>query len=169
MTRLVKQSGLFLVVGIAATLVHYLIILLLVDLLGWLRPTPATVVGSVFGIATSYLGNHRLVFEAAGRHQHYAPRFVLTYLVVMGIHAGLMFLFDEVWQLPYEWGFIVATGLSAVTTFLANRYLVFRAAGALGQEGCESASDESRADSSGAFSGEHRHRANFYRVWSGKP
>ena len=113
-------------VGVVATLVHYLAILALVDVLGWLRPTPATVIGSALGIATSYLGNHRAVFNVRGAHHRYGPRFVFVYLTVMGIHASLMFVSTEVWALAYEWGFVGATVLSAATTFVANRYLVFR-------------------------------------------
>ena len=116
----------FIVVGLAATLVHFLMILALVDVLGWMGPTAATGIGSVIGISVSYLGNHRFVFNAQGQHAHYALRFVFTYLVVTGIHTSLMYLFTEFWGLRYEWGFVTATVISAATTFLANRYLVFK-------------------------------------------
>ncbi|WP_172838811.1 GtrA family protein [Solemya velesiana gill symbiont] len=114
-------------VGIAATLVHYLVIVLLLDLLEWATPTPATVVGSVFGIATAYMGNYLYVFGLSDRnHDHYAPRFIATYLTVMAIHAGMMYLFVDILNLRYEYGFVVATIFSATTTFIANHLVVFR-------------------------------------------
>ena len=101
MNPLLRQGGTFAVVGVVATLVHYLAILALVDVLGWLRPTPATVIGSALGIATSYLGNHRAVFNVRGAHHRYGPRFVFVYLTVMGIHASLMFVSTEVIPLAH--------------------------------------------------------------------
>ncbi len=129
MRQLMRQSSAFLVVGAIATLVHYLIIVVLVDLLSIMRPTPATAVGSVVGIAVAYVGNQRLVFQADGAHRIYVPKFVATYLSVMAIHAGLMYLFTEQWGLAYEWGFITATIVSATTTFFANRLVVFKVSG----------------------------------------
>ena len=134
MRLLLGQVSRFAVVGVAATAVHYLVIVLLVDGLAWTGPTPATVVGSVFGIATAYLGNALFVFAAIERrHAVHAPRFVVVYLTVMAIHAGMMYLFADLLGLPYTLGFVVATGFSALTTFLANRYLVFTGAHDAGQ------------------------------------
>ena len=126
MHELLGKGTRFVLVGIIATLVHYLVILCLVDLLSLLEPTPATVVGSVFGIATAYIGNYHYVFGVDDkRHHHYLPRFVITYLIVMIIHASVMYLFAEILLLPYELGFITATALSAMTTFMANNLIVF--------------------------------------------
>jgi len=123
---LFNQVSRFAAVGVVATLVHYLVIVLLVDLLHWVGPTPATVAGSVFGIATAYFGNAHFVFEIEERrHAVYVPRFVVIYLSVMAIHAGMMYLFADRMGLQYTVGFVVATAFSAITTFLANRYLVF--------------------------------------------
>jgi putative flippase GtrA len=126
MRELLGKGARFVLVGLVATLVHYLVILCLVDLLNLLDPTPATVVGSVFGIATAYVGNYHYVFGVDdNRHDHYVPRFVITYLIVMTIHASVMYLFVELLLLPYELGFITATALSAITTFAANNLVVF--------------------------------------------
>ena len=126
MRELLGKGARFVLVGLVATLVHYLVILCLVDLLSLLEPTPATVVGSVFGIATAYVGNYHYVFGVDDkRHHHYVPRFVITYLIVMSIHASVMYLFVEILLLPYELGFITATALSAMTTFVANNLIVF--------------------------------------------
>ncbi|MES9967875.1 MAG: GtrA family protein [Sedimenticola sp.] len=129
MRQLISRGSRFALVGILATLVHYLVIVMLVDLLGWMGPTPATVVGSIFGIATAYAGNYLYVFGLSDRkHDHYAPRFVFTYLSVMAIHAGMMYLFADILGLRYEYGFVVATLFSATTTFIANHF-VFRGPG----------------------------------------
>jgi putative flippase GtrA len=112
-------------VGVVATLVHYATLVILVDVLAIASATVATVVGSVVGIATSYVGNHSLVFRANADHLRFAPRFGLLYGLVMGLHGGLMYLCTEVFEAAYAWGFVAATALSSATTFLANRYFVF--------------------------------------------
>ena len=127
MRDLISQGGRFALIGVIATLVHFVVIVLLVEILGLLTPTPSTVIGSIFGITVAYLGNYWFVFRLDDqRHDLYAPRFVVTYLGVMAIHAGMMYLFVDVLYLKYAYGFIVATVFSATTTFLANRLVVFR-------------------------------------------
>lgn len=126
MRSLMLLGGRFVVTGLLATLVHYLCIVLLVDVASAMSPTAATVIGAMAGIATAYLGNYHFVFRVTDRrHGQYATRFAAVYASVMAIHAGVMFLFTERLGIAYEYGFVVATVLSATTTFLANRYLVF--------------------------------------------
>lgn len=127
MHSLIAQTQRFIIIGVLATLSHYLVILLLVDIFKWLNPTAATLVGSMVGILTAYIGNYHFVFRVSDdRHAHYAPKFIATYAIVMAIHTGVMYLFVDLWQLRYEYGFVVATLFSATTTFLANRFIVFR-------------------------------------------
>jgi putative flippase GtrA len=121
-----RQAGAFVVVGALATVVHYVTIVVLVDFLAWTSATVATVVGSVFGITTSYLGNHAFVFRATGNHLRFALRFALLYASIMALHGCLMYVCTEVLDAAYAWGFAAATVVSAVSTFSANRYLVFR-------------------------------------------
>jgi putative flippase GtrA len=76
MRQLIDQGGRFVLIGLLSTLVHYLVIVALVDGLHWLPPTPSTVAGSVLGIAIAYLGNYHYVFMPDDRrHTVYAdPR-----------------------------------------------------------------------------------------------
>lgn len=124
--QVLGQGGRFALVGVLATAVHYATIVLLVDGLHSMGPTPATVIGSMLGIATAYLGNYLYVFRVRdGRHATYASRFAMVYLAVMALHAGLMHLMADRLGLAYTIGFVAATICSAITTFLGNRCLVF--------------------------------------------
>ena len=128
MRHLVRQGSRFVLIGIAATLAHFLTIVLLVEGAGFMGPTPATAIGSIFGIITAYSGNYWYVFEVDdARHHQYAPRFILVYVTVIAIHAGIMYLFVDHFELSYISGFCVATIISASLTFLANRHLIFAA------------------------------------------
>jgi len=124
------RIGRFILVGLGATAAHYLALAALVDLAGVPSVGLANLAAAAVGIATSYLGNHRVVFASNRRHRSAMPRFLLSYGVVMGIHGAFLALWSDVWGLDYTVGFVLATGASAVATYLANRLFVFTAAAA---------------------------------------
>ncbi|MES9875734.1 MAG: GtrA family protein [Candidatus Sedimenticola sp. PURPLELP] len=127
MRSLISQGSRFAVVGLVATIAHYLTIFVVVDVLDLMKPTPATVAGGIFGITIAYIGNYKYVFcPANANHRQLITVFLMVYTVVILLHAGFMYLFTEVLSMPYEYGFIVATFFSAATSFLANRFVVFK-------------------------------------------
>lgn len=120
------QISRFGIIGLLATAVHFSLLVLLVEA-DMTNPTRATLVGSIAGIITSYIGNYWFVFKVENiTHGSAFSRFILAYLIVFTIHGGLMFGLEQHFSIPYVWVFIAATGISAIATFLANRYWVFR-------------------------------------------
>jgi putative flippase GtrA len=116
----------FIIVGGTATCVHAGTTILLVDGLRLVEPTLATILGTVVGIATSYLGNWAWTFGATGGHGHYLPRFLLVYSVTMGMNGGVMYVMQQLFHIYYIIPLFITLSVSPVITYLLNKHLVFR-------------------------------------------
>ena len=124
-SRLCIQVPRFALVGLAATAVHFTILTGLVEIARLPWPTAASVIGSVFGIATSYLGNYRWTFARTEPHREFVSRFVFTYLATMAGHAGIMYLLIDGFGFRYPVAFAVGTSISTATNFGLAKILVF--------------------------------------------
>lgn len=116
----------FAINGLFATAVHYLVLVALIEVVGLRSAGLANGMAAIVGIAVSYLGNRSLVFRSDATHRVALPRFLAVYTCVAIIHAAGLTVWTDMLHLPYQAGFLIATGLSAVVTYLANRLYVFR-------------------------------------------
>ncbi len=130
-TRL-RSLILFLVNGLAATGVHYGVLVLLVEELKVHPVGLANGMASVVGISASYLGNRYVVFGSGTPSSKTLPRFLLLYAAIAVVHAGFLAVWTDILGLRYETGFLIATIVATGVSYLGNRYLVFRD-GASGQ------------------------------------
>ena len=122
--RLMCQFLNFSLVGIPTTVLHYAILIGLVE--SWqVDPIIATTAGFSAAALLSYVLNRRYTFDirpmfARGLVRYYAILFVgllLNAIIVGGLmKAGAVYLFAQV----------VATGLVLVWNFLSARFVVFR-------------------------------------------
>ena len=120
-----KQFLRYASVGAAATAVHYALLVLAVEALGW----PAFVAsgfGAVVGAQVAYAGNRRFTFAHRGEVRASWPRFQATALagtllgmaiVALGVRLGVHYVLAQ----------MVATGVSLALTFAINRAWAFRA------------------------------------------
>lgn len=116
----------FILVGGTATAAHAGTTILLVDGIGMASPTLATILGTVVGIATSYLGNWAWTFGARGGHAHHLPRFLLVYSLIMGFNGGAMYIMQGTLGLHYLAPLFLTLVISPILTFLLNQHFVFR-------------------------------------------
>lgn len=114
----------FAVVGIAATTAHAAATVLLVNALA-ADPTLAMVIGTVVGVATSYLGNALWTFTDAGSHARQLPRFLLVYGTIMGFNALTMFVLEALLGLCYLIPLALALTVAPALTFVLNERYVF--------------------------------------------
>lgn len=112
--------------GVAATAVHYAILVALVEGAGLGSVGLASAFAAAGGIAVSYLGNHYYVLRADIAHHKAAPRFLVCYAIVIGLHTGLMTIWADWAGLSYSLGFVLFTAIGATLTYLLNRFYVFR-------------------------------------------
>ena len=119
-----RQFSRFLAVGVATTIVHYGVLIALVET--WdVHPVLGTSAGFVAAVFLSYLLNREYTFDA---RPTFGPGLLKYYASVsMGlvINAGLMAVFTA-WGANYLFAQIVASGVALVWNFIAARFLVFR-------------------------------------------
>ena len=122
--------------GGAATAVHYLILLGLVELFG-LKPWLATAVGALCGAAVAYLGNRYITFNSnfnknsfdkkspQPKHTTTLPRFLMVATLGAGLNSLLVFSISHSFSLHYFAAQVIATIIVLVLTFHLNRLWTF--------------------------------------------
>lgn len=112
--------------GVAGTAVHYLLLVLLVQL-GIAQPTLATTIGFAGGALINYALAWRIVFKTRRPHHEALPRF----LAVAGSGAVLNYLVMATGVAQLGWPYlavqVAATGLVLIWNFAVNRAWTFAA------------------------------------------
>lgn len=113
----------FLAVGGASTALHYSVLVLAVEALGWDAVT-ATAVGFIAGAALNYAFNRRLSFASRRRHREALPRFLAMVGLGTLLNSALLqaTLLAGLHYLP---GQVLATAVVLVYNYLVLRYWVF--------------------------------------------
>ncbi|EKV32791.1 hypothetical protein C882_1629 [Caenispirillum salinarum AK4] len=124
----VMEIARFGVVGLAATAVHYLTALAALPVA---PPLYANVVGFLTAVAVSWIGHSRWTFRAAadGTGAGAAarlPRFVATVIGGFSMSQGTLWLVERFDALPDALALMVAVGVVPPTTYLLNKYWVFK-------------------------------------------
>jgi putative flippase GtrA len=119
-----RQFAAFSGVGLVAALVHYGLLVGLVEGAG-LAPVPATLAGYVAGGVVSYRLNRRHTYASDRPHAEAGWRFATVALVGFLITGAVMQAFTAGLGLPYLPAQVVTTGLVMVWSFLANRIWTF--------------------------------------------
>jgi putative flippase GtrA len=122
--RLIRQFMSFFGVGVAAAIVHYSVLIGLVELA--VAPViPATLAGYVCGGLLSYGLNRWLTYQSARSHAEAGWRFALVAGIGFVMTWGLMSLFHGQWSWPYLWAQVLTTGIVLVWSFLAHKFWSF--------------------------------------------
>lgn len=113
--------------GLLATGVHYLVLSVLINPLA-MRPIGlANLVAAITGTAASFVGNRRFVFKAVNAPvQKQAVYFALLYAILAAIHSACMYLWCDILNRDYQIGFLLATGLQFLLSYIFNSRVVFR-------------------------------------------
>jgi putative flippase GtrA len=122
--RLFQQIIAFTGVGVVAAIVHYGLLLGLVELGGW-HPVPATLVGYIGGGLVSYWLNRTHTYASDRPHSEAGWRFALVagvgFLITFAVMSGLVVRLG----LPYFPSQIATTLVVLVWSFLAHKYWSF--------------------------------------------
>jgi putative flippase GtrA len=119
-----RQFAVFVVVGLAAAVVHYGLLIGLVET-GTARPVPATLAGYVGGGIVSYALSRRYAFASRRRHREALWRFVVVAGVGFGLTGLLMAVLNGILGLPYLLAQVLTTGVVLFWSFLAHRIWTF--------------------------------------------
>jgi putative flippase GtrA len=119
-----RQFGAFFGVGVVAAVVHYGLLIALVEL-GGIGPVPATLAGYVAGGVVSYLLNRRVTYASDRPHGEAGWRFAVVAFVGFLLTGGFMQVFTGWWGIPYLPAQLVTTGIVLFWSFLAHKLWTF--------------------------------------------
>ncbi len=123
---MLKQLSSFVGVGVVASLVHYALLVTLVEV-GGLAPVPSALCGFTAGGFVSYGLNRRHTFVSDRPHEQAVWRFALVASVAFLLTYLAMRLLHEAGHIHYLPAQVATTLLVMVWTFGANRLWTFAA------------------------------------------
>ena len=121
---MLKQLSSFVGVGVVASLIHYALLVTLVEV-GGLAPVPSALCGFTAGGIVSYGLNRRHTFVSDRPHEQAAWRFALVASIAFLLTYLAMRVLHEAGHLHYMPAQIVTTLLVMIWTFGANRLWTF--------------------------------------------
>lgn len=124
----VAEVGRFIANGLIATAVHYAVLTFNLQVLGMPSAGVANFVAAWFGIGASFIGNRFFVFpHRTAPVARQAARFLALYAAMACLHGLLLFAWADILHLDYTAGFVLATALQTVLSYLGNKLFVFTA------------------------------------------
>ena len=122
--RLKTQFLRFILVGIAATLSTYIILILLVE--AWqINVIVASVIGYLVGIVVNYALNYGFTFQSKQHHHHLVPKFIVVMMVGLLLNTGIMFVGVNWFDINYVLAQLAAIAVVLIWSFTTNRLWVF--------------------------------------------
>ena len=137
--RLPRQMMAFGAVGLVAALVHYGVLIGLVEA-GGADPVPATLLGYVAGGLVSYALNRSLTYASDRPHAEAGWRFAVVAGVGFALTGGFMHVFTDRLGAPYLPAQLITTGIVLVWSFLAHKLWTFADSPSPGGGGSERSS-----------------------------
>jgi putative flippase GtrA len=122
---LARQFAAFFGVGLVAAIVHYGLLISLVE--GYrMDPVPAALAGYVAGGIVSYLLNRRHTYTSDRPHVEATWRFALVAIIGFGLTWAGMAVLVRGLAVPYLAAQLVTTGIVLFWSFLAHKFWTFR-------------------------------------------
>ena len=107
--------------GLFATTVHFAVLTFNLEVLAWSSAGLSNLVAAVFGIAASFLGSRSPV-SLRGQ----LVRFLILYAAIALLHGALMYVWADLFKLNYQGGFVAATAMQMLCSYLGNKVMVFK-------------------------------------------
>lgn len=128
MLRPSNQFLRYVVNGLVATLVHYVILTINIQWLGFSSAGLANFVAAIVGISVSFLGSRYFVFQnTQGAMSTQALTFAGLYGVIAVINGLVLFVWTDWLSFDYRLGFVVSTVIQFSLSYFGNKRLVFTA------------------------------------------
>ncbi len=119
-----RQFVVFVLVGLAAAVAHFGVLIALVEA-GGLSPAPATLAGYVAGGLVSYVLNRRHTYESDRPHAEAGWRFAVVAGVGFLLTYASMTLLHDWLGLHYLLAQVLTTGTVLIWSFLAHKAFTF--------------------------------------------
>lgn len=119
--------GRFLGVGLAATVLQYLVLVAGVELAG-VGAVPASALGYACGAVLNYVLNHRYTYRSEVSHVRGVSRFAVVVALGLAGNALLMALFNGWLGWNYLLSQVITTGIITLWNFIGHSLWTFRGA-----------------------------------------
>jgi putative flippase GtrA len=127
MNRELPEGFRYIVNGVVATIIHFVILTFNLEYLNFESAGLANIVAASFGITASFLGSRYYVFRySSGSVLSQASKFSALYVSIALAHGAVLYIWTDLFQLNYRVGFLIATSLQVASSYLGNKFLVFR-------------------------------------------
>lgn len=121
-----RQIFRFIVNGLVAMSVHFAVLTFNITVLGVRSAGLANAGAAVAGITVSFLGSRYYVFRVLDESiQKQAMKFAGLYVATAAVHGLTLLVWSDVAGLDYRLGFLLATTIQVVLSYLGNKKLVF--------------------------------------------
>ncbi|KRG43609.1 polysaccharide biosynthesis protein GtrA [Stenotrophomonas panacihumi] len=113
--------------GLAATAIHFLVLKFNLEVVGMASAGVANGVAAIFGITASFIGSRYFVFRGtSGPLLRQGMLFLLLYACIAALHALVMHIWADRLGYDYRIGFVLATFMQMAFSFVANKFMVFK-------------------------------------------
>jgi putative flippase GtrA len=127
MNSKILEIGRYGINGVFATAIHFSVLTVNINYLQIKSAGLANFIAAIFGICISFLGNRYFVFRAsANTLPNQAVRFGFLYGVIAIFHGLLLWVWADIGNFDYRYGFLLATVLQIILSYFGNKSLVFK-------------------------------------------
>lgn len=117
----------FFINGIFATIIHYILFDIFLNVIQLGSAGFSTLIASVFASLFSFFGNKYFVFRVEyGSVAMQATRFSVLYSIVALFHGGVLLIWTDWLDYNYIVGFLLALTFQAVVSYCGNKNYVFK-------------------------------------------
>ena len=115
----------FLIVGSIATVIQYIVLVILVEITP-IEAVTASAIGFFLGAVANYFLNYRFTFESSARHRVAMPKFALTAAAGLLINTLTMAVLTRQLFVYYVFAQFIATLITLFWNFVVNSLWSFR-------------------------------------------
>jgi putative flippase GtrA len=112
--------GRYLLVGLLATVIHYALLIALVEL-GGAAAAPSAAFGAACGALAAYAGNRRYTFAGGAAHGQALPRFLAVAAFGTAANGAIVWAGTQILDMHYLAAQVVATSVVVWCGFVLNR------------------------------------------------
>lgn len=121
------QLARYIVNGLSATAVHYLVLTFNLEVANFPSAGLANLVAAAAGITTSFIGSRYFVFRQLNQPINtQAMKFIGLYGAIALLHSLILLLWTDWLKFDYKAGFIVAIAVQIFVSYYGNKFLVFK-------------------------------------------
>ena len=124
MNTIVNQFARFAGVGIIGTAVHYLLLIIMVEVFNR-DPVSGSAVGFLGGALVNYYLNRHYTFKSDARHMVAMPKFLAVAAIGMILNVTIMATLTSLLDFQYLIDQIFATTVVLLWNFIANKFWTF--------------------------------------------